>query len=203
MQNKLQELTNKLYSEGLSKGKKEAEEMKLSAKKEANTIISEATEKAKTILASAKKEAEELKTKTSKDTVMATTQTISSVKQQIESLIIAKAIQDPIKANMLDTDFLSKLINTLIEKFEPNNEDNISLNLLLPENMKDDFQKLINNKVIDTLNKGLEIKYSKNITNGFKIGPANQGYMLNFTSEDFEALFAEYLRPNTRKLLFG
>lgn len=33
MQNKLQELTDKLYNEGLSKGKQEAEEMVAKAKK--------------------------------------------------------------------------------------------------------------------------------------------------------------------------
>ena len=41
MQNKLQELTDKLYNEGLSKGKQEAELLRANAKKEAEKIIME------------------------------------------------------------------------------------------------------------------------------------------------------------------
>ena len=40
MQNKLQELTDKLYNEGLQKGKQEAEQLKANAKNEAAQKIS-------------------------------------------------------------------------------------------------------------------------------------------------------------------
>lgn len=39
MQNKLQELTDRLYNEGLSKGKKEAEDLKAAAAKEAEKSL--------------------------------------------------------------------------------------------------------------------------------------------------------------------
>ena len=42
MQNKLQELTDKLYQEGLSKGKQEGENLVAQAKAEADRIIKEA-----------------------------------------------------------------------------------------------------------------------------------------------------------------
>ena len=46
MQNKLQELTDKLYNEGLSKGKQEAELLRANAKKEAEKIIADAKNEA-------------------------------------------------------------------------------------------------------------------------------------------------------------
>ena len=49
MQNKLQELTDKLYNEGLSKGKAEGEQ-----------LLAEAREKSESIIAEAKKQAEEI-----------------------------------------------------------------------------------------------------------------------------------------------
>ena len=79
MQNKLQELTDKLYNEGLSKGKQEAEEIKATAQKEADAIISQANQKAKEILDAANKQAEELKTKSENDIRMAANQTFSSL----------------------------------------------------------------------------------------------------------------------------
>mgnify|MGYP006394500021 CR=1 FL=1 len=53
MQNKLQELTDKLYNEGLSKGKQEAQEMVAKAKAEAEKILSAAQENASKIIADA------------------------------------------------------------------------------------------------------------------------------------------------------
>ena len=50
MQNKLQELTDKLYNEGLSKGKQEGEEILAKAKVQADEIIAKAKEEAKSII---------------------------------------------------------------------------------------------------------------------------------------------------------
>ena len=46
MQDKLQELMDKLYNEGLSKGRKDADELVAKAAREAEEIISNAKEKA-------------------------------------------------------------------------------------------------------------------------------------------------------------
>ena len=100
MQNKLQELTDKLYNEGLSKGKKEAEDLKAAAVKESDRIIADARKEAGRIIADARKEAEELRTRVGNDIRMASSQAISAVKQQIESIIISKAISSDIKKNL-------------------------------------------------------------------------------------------------------
>jgi len=55
MQNKLQELTEKLYAEGLSKGRQEAEEIKSRAQKEAEEIIASAKKEYDSILQKARK----------------------------------------------------------------------------------------------------------------------------------------------------
>ena len=49
MQNKLQELTDKLYEEGLSKGKAEGERVIAEALKEADRLVAEAKEQAEQI----------------------------------------------------------------------------------------------------------------------------------------------------------
>ena len=67
MQNKLQELTEKLYNEGLSKGKQDAEELKANAKAQAAEIVKRANEEAAQILKNAELEAEELKQKSAND----------------------------------------------------------------------------------------------------------------------------------------
>ncbi len=61
MENKLQELTNKLYQEGLAKGKDQAEEIIAKAKEEAEAIVKKAKKEATWMVERAEKEAAEHK----------------------------------------------------------------------------------------------------------------------------------------------
>ena len=53
MQNKLQELTDKLYNEGLSKGRQEGEELLAKARTQADEMIAKAQAEAERIIAAA------------------------------------------------------------------------------------------------------------------------------------------------------
>ena len=88
MQNKLQELTDKLYNEGLSKGKNEGEAILANAKVQAEEIIAQAKKEAEAIVAGAQKEAQDLKTRTAGEIALASRQSISQTRQAIEGLVI-------------------------------------------------------------------------------------------------------------------
>ena len=92
MQNKLQELTDKLYNEGLSKGKQEGEELLAKAKVQADDIIAKAQAEAERIIAAAQKQAEEIKTKTASDVKMAASQSIAATKKDIETLVVLQLL---------------------------------------------------------------------------------------------------------------
>ena len=49
----------------------------------------------------------------------------------------------------------------------------------------------------------VEATFTKKVAGGFTIGPKDGGYFISFTDETFNALISEYLRPATKKLLFG
>ena len=63
MENKLQELTNKLYEEGLAKGRSDAERLVADAQAKADAIVREAEEKAAAVVEEARRKAEELRRK--------------------------------------------------------------------------------------------------------------------------------------------
>lgn len=90
MENKLQELTDKLYNEGLSKGKKEGEEILANARKEAADIVAAAQKEADEIRAKAEKEAADFKVKVTGDLKMAASQSIQATKKDIEDLVVFK-----------------------------------------------------------------------------------------------------------------
>ncbi len=203
MQNKLQELTDKLYNEGLSKGKQEAEQMKANAKNEAADIIAKAKEEAEQILNRAKSEAAELKSKTENDIKMASVQAFAAVKQQIENVIVTKALAQPVKAAVSETDFIKTIITAIVSAFNPNEADAVALDVILPADKKAELEQFMAQNISGICKAGINVEYSKNIAGGFKIGPKGEGYMISFTDKDFENIIAQYLRPKTKELLFG
>lgn len=203
MQNKLQELTDKLYNEGLQKGKQEAEQMKANAKKDAAEIIAQAKEQAQEILAKAQADAAELKSKTLNDVKMASQQAFTAVRKEIENAIIAKAVAAPVKDAVKDTDFLKEIIKAIVAAFNPDNTDPVSLELILPSEKQQELDSFAKESLSKICSAGIDVKFSKSVQGGFRISPNEGGYMLSFTDKDFENIIAEYLRPKTKALLFG
>ena len=58
-------------------------------------------------------------------------------------------------------------------------------------------------ELANALKGNVESSFSKKVAGGFTIGPKDGGYFISFTDETFNALISEYLRPATKKLLFG
>ena len=201
MQNKLQELTDKLYNEGLSKGKQEGEELLAKAKVQAEEIITKAQAEAERIIAAAQKQAEEIRTKTVSDVKMAASQSIAATKKDIETLVVGKMTGEAVKNALSSTDFIKELIKAVAEKFTTDGP--VDLNLVLPETLKSDLEPFATKELAKILGAGVEASFSKKIAGGFQIGPKDGGYFVSFTEETFNQLISEYLRPATKKLLFG
>ncbi len=202
MQDKLQELTDKLYQEGLSKGKAEGDRLLEAARKEADQIIAAAKVSARQITEDAKKAAAEAKANADGDITLAVRQTMATVKQQLENLITAKSVGAPATAAMSDTGFLQAIIKTAIERFNPN-AATMQLEVLLPAEQQQALQAFVTAQVQQQLSAGVEFRFDRGIKAGFKIGPASGGYHISLTDSDFENLFAASLRPHVRTLLFG
>ena len=203
MQNKLQELTDKLYNEGLSKGKQDGEELLQKAKAESESIIAQAKAEAERIVAQANKEAEELRTKVMADVKMAATQSIAVTKQEIEKMVVARTAAEGVKANMGNAAFVKELILSVVKAFNPQNASPVDLSLILPESLKAEVEPFVKNEIASQFKAEVKVDYSKKMNGGFKVAPKNGGYVLQFTDEEFQNLVANYLRPATKKILFG
>ncbi len=203
MQDKLQELTDRLYNEGLSKGKQDGEELLQKAHAEADGIIAQAKAEAERIIAQANKEAEELKTKVTADVKMAATQSIAVTKQEIEKMVVTKTAGQGVKANMGNAAFVKELITSVVKAFNPQNASPVDLNLIMPESLKAELEPFVKNEIANQFKGVVKVDYSKKMNGGFKVSPKDGGYMLQFTDEEFTQLIANYLRPATKKILFG
>jgi V/A-type H+-transporting ATPase subunit E len=201
MQNKLQELTDKLYNEGLSKGKQEGEELLAKAKVQAEEMIAKAQAEAAQIVAAAQKQADEIKTKVASDIRMASSQSLAATRNDIETLVVGKMTDEAVKKALTSDEFVKELIQAVAAKFTT--EGPVDLALILPESLQKELEPFVNNELAKILGAGVEASFSKKVSGGFKIGPKNGGYFVSFTDETFKELIAEYLRPATKKILFG
>ena len=202
MQNKLQELTDKLYNEGLAKGKQDADNLLAKAREEAAKIVADAKEQAEKIIADAGKQAEDLKTRTEGDVKMASTQALAALRQQIGSLVETRAVGSKVNDALADKAFVGKLIATVAGAFKADGSA-ASLDVILPEDMKAGLQDFLAKNIDKELAGSLSFGFSDDFAGGFRIAPKDGGYYLDFTDESFRDLIGEYLRPATAKILFG
>jgi V/A-type H+-transporting ATPase subunit E len=201
MHNKLQELTDKLYNEGLSKGKQEGEEILAKAKIQAEETVAKAKAEADAIVAAARKEAEDLKTKVQGDLKMAAGQSIAATKKDIETLIVTKMTAEETAKALTSAEFVKEVILAVAKGF--NTEEPVDLEVVLPEKLKAELEPFVAGELAKALKGGVEASFTKKIAGGFTIGPKDGGYFISFTEETFNALISEYLRPATKKILFG
>ena len=198
---KLQELTQKLYNEGLSKGKEEGQAVLAKAQAEAAAIVKKAQEEAAAILAQAQKEAQDYKIKVEGDVKMASVQALQATRAGIENLIVAKAMNAPVKEALSSADFLKGIIEAVAKNFSAQESTDIAL--VLPEKLQKELEPFVKNEVAKAIGKGVEASFSKKMNGGFKIGPKDGSYFISLTDESFQELIGDYLRPATKAILFG
>ena len=201
MSDKLQELTEKLYNEGLSKGKAEGERILDEAKNKAQSMIEEARKEAKEIIAAANREAGALKSKVESDLKMASAQCLQATKKDIENVVVAKLSAGQVTDALSDTAFLKETISAVAQKFSATEASDIAL--VLPEKLRSQLEPWVSGELSKVLGNEVKASFSKKIAGGFTIGPADGSYFVSLTEDTFRQLIAEYLRPVTRKFLFG
>lgn len=198
MQNKLQELTEQLYNEGLAKGRQEGDRYLEEARAKAEQTIVEARQKAAEIVSKAESDAAALRSKAEADIKMASAQALQATRKDIENLIVTKASAQTATA---DPEFLKQIIRCVAEKFVAGGASDVQL--VLPSSLQEKLQPWVEAELASLLSAPVKADFSKKIAGGFTIAPQDGSYYISFTDRTFQDLIAEYLRPVTRKLLFG
>ena len=198
---KLHELTQKLYEEGLAKGKQDGEVLLQKAHSEADSIVKQAQEEAEAILAKARKDAEDFKVKVEGDVKMAAQQAVQATRTDIENLVVSKVVDGTVDKALANEDYIKGIITAVAQKFSA--DEPADLSLVLPENLKAALEPFVKNELGKLLGKGVDASFSKKVAGGFKIGPKDGGYFVSLTDDTFKDLIGSYLRPATKKLLFG
>ncbi len=203
MEQKIQELTEKIYQEGVEKGQEKANQIVADAEGKAAEIMADARSQADKIVAEARKQAEELKRNTEAELKLTGSQAVASIKNQVVNLITAKVLDDATTKALSEPAVLKEFVSQVISNWKVAEGEAPNLEVMLPAAKQDELTKTFEKGASSVLSSGLDVSFSKNIKSGFRIGPSDGSFKISLTDEDFREFFKEYLRPRTRSYLFG
>ncbi len=202
MDDRILELTEKIYNEGIIKAKEEASVIIQEAKFKAEDILARVEKKAELIMSAARQEANELSQNVQEEIKHASHQAINTVKQKIAELITLKITEQPLRDLLNDRTYVSDIISQLIHHWDKSNI-NEGFNLVLPSSMLEDTESMVIKKIHEQFGQNMNIEFSQKIQSGFRISPTGNNYIISFTEQDFTKFFSQFLRPKTIKILYN
>lgn len=200
--NKLQQLTDKLFKEGLEKGRAEADRLMEQARAEAAKILADARAEADAILQKAQTEAEDVRKNSMTEIALAGKQALAKIKSEIGAAIVAKAAKESIRQATLDPAFVKEMLVAVARNWDGASAGKVTLEALLPEAEREKLDKAFEGVAKELAAAGVEVNWSPALRSGFRVGQKEGGYYISFTDEDFDALLGGYLREKVAKLLF-
>lgn len=196
MENKIQELTDKIYREGVEKGNEEAQRLISSAREEAAKIVDDARKEAESIIAAARKSAAETAENTQSEIKLFAGQAVNALKSEITTLLNNQVVTEAVKDFVADKEYLNKFIVSLAAQWSVNEP------IVISTTDAEDLKKYFAVKAKALLDKGVRIEQVNGTKALFSISPADGSYKVNFGEEEFENYFKDFLRPQLVEMLF-
>lgn len=196
MENKIQELTDKIYREGVEKGNIEAQKLIANAQDEAKKIVEDARKEAEAIVAASRKSADELAENTKSELKLFAGQAVNALKSEIATLVTDKIVNADVKAFAADKDYLNAFIVALASKWSVNEP------IVISTADADGLKKYFAAQAKALLDKGVQIEQVNGNKTLFTVSPADGSYKVNFGEEEFMNYFKEFLRPQLVEMLF-
>ena len=188
MDTKIQELTDKIYKEGVEKGN--------DANAQKQAILTEAEAEAKRIVAQAEKQAAELKKNTEAELKLFATQSVEALKSEVVNLITGKITSSNVKAIVSDTAFMQKVILEMAKEWV------VKEAITIRTADADALTKYFEANAKSLLDGGVKIEKVSGHDASFTIVPADGSYKVSFGEDEFVAFFKEFLRPGLVEMLF-
>lgn len=193
---KIQELTEKIYREGVEKGQAEGQRLIEEAKAEAAKIVAEAKEQAAAIEAGAQKKAAEINANTKSELKLYTGQTLNALKSEIANVMTDKIVKQSVAGLAADKNFLGQFAVALASKWSDDEP------IVISTSEADSLKAYFASQAKELLDKGVTIEKVNGKQALFSIAPADGSYKVNFGTEEFETYFKNFLRPQLIDMLF-
>ena len=195
MDNKVQEITDKIYREGVEKGQEEAQKIVVAAEAKKAEMLKKAQQEAEKIVADAKKSAEELTKNTQSELQLYAGRALEALKSEIANLVTGSIVDTAVNETV-NNEWLQKLMLSLATDWV------IKENVVIQTADADALTQYFAKQAKNLLGKGIQIEQVNGKSAVFAIMPADKGYRVQFGKEEFSAFFKEFLRPKLVEMLF-
>lgn len=196
MENKIQELTDKIYREGVEKGSEEAQRLIEKAQEDAKKIIENAKKEADSILVTSRKSADELTENTKSELKLFAGQAVNALKSEITNIVTDKIVTEPVKEFAANKNFLNEFIVALASKWS------VDEPIVISASDADALKKYFTANAKTLLDKGVKIEQVNGQKVLFTVSPEDGSYKVNFGEDEFMNYFKEFLRPQLVEILF-
>ena len=196
MDAKIQELTEKIYNEGVERGQTEAQRLIAEAETKAKTIEADAQARAAALIADAERRAKELKENTQSELRLYSAQLVDSLRSSIADQIQGQVAEQNTKALAVDPQFIQGLVAHIVEGFDLNR--GVEIATADAEALRSYFAS--NAKQL--LEQGVSIRSVAGKPTDFTISPKDGSFKIQFGEAEFAELFKSFLRPELSKMLF-
>ena len=194
---KLENLIEKIKKDGIDQAEKESQTIIDKANEQATSIIEEAKKKAKEVVGEGEKEAEKLRKNAEKSIQQSARDLTLVLKEQLvalaEKLLKGKISQE------LSPNFLKELIVKIVQNWT--SEKKQTLEALVNEKDKKKLEELLSSELKEQAKGVIEIKVSKAVEKGFRIGIKGQDVYYDFTDESFLEALKEFVSPSLAAIL--
>lgn len=196
MDAKIQELTEKIYNEGVKQGQVEADRLIAEAEARAKKIEADATARAEEIIKSAEHRSSELKKNTESELRLYTAQLIDSLKSSISNQIQGEVAKNSVQALSSDPSFVREFILKLAERFDLTR--GIEISTADAEGLREYFTS----HAKSLLESGISIRSVAGKPTDFTVAPQDGSFKVQFGEAEFIELFKSFLRPEMNRMLF-
>lgn len=197
MEVKLENLIEKIRKEGVDEAKAAAETIIAQANDRAKAIEQDAQAKAAGILSQAKQKAESFEINSRQALKQASRDTILAVKSQLFSLM-----DNLFKRQVgreLSPEFTKELIVKLAQSLAPAKGQVLELEVSQDDKKK--LEELVLERFKSAAGAAIEIKATRAIDKGFRIGVKGQDVIYDFSDESIAAALKEFLNPALTAIL--
>jgi len=194
---KIQELTDKIYREGVEKGKEEVGRIIAEANEQKRSILQKAEAEAGQIVANAEKQAADLKKSAEGELKWFVAQFLEDLKSEITNLITGRIVTSNVLPLTQDNAYMKKIMLEIAKNWADTE------GLTIQSAAAEELSKYFEANAKDMLNNGsVKLEQINGKPASFTIVPADGTYKVTFGEDEFLAFFKEFLRPQLIELLF-
>lgn len=189
----LEKVSAKLYSEAIEKAERVIAQNKEELEKERQAILTQAREEAKALRAQAQKQIQAEREQMERELKQAGLRWIADLREKTVDAILNQGINKPIETSFQATEFLQKLLLEIAQSFDPK-----SFRMELSQEWQREWEAQIKAALPH-----LDIQWNETGAKSFRLVEKEGAFHYEFGEEEFKLLLGNYLKPQTRTLLFG